>query len=71
MLLLFQICFCFAVGDLMPSLSDSGQTEIVEVLTPPPDVNGLLGIDGPYFEGMIDQIYRTEFQLNRAIFFWC
>ena len=40
--------------------------KLLKLLTPLPDVDGLLGIVGPYFEGMIDQIYRTELQLNRA-----
>ena len=30
------------------------------------ELNDLLNIDNPYFEGMINQIYPPELQLNKA-----
>ena len=29
-------------------------------------LDGLLNIDNPYFEGMVNQIYPSELQLNKA-----
>ena len=29
-------------------------------------IDGLLNIDNPYFEGMVNQIYPPELQLNKA-----
>ena len=56
--------FCYE-RDFMLSLSDNNQTDIIEALTPPPDINyGLLNIDNPYFEQMVGQIYPTELHVN-------
>ena len=30
------------------------------------DLDNLLNIDNPYFEGMVNQIYPSELQLNKA-----
>ena len=52
----------------MLSLSDNNQTDIIEVLTPPParNLDDLLNNYNPYFEHMVGQIYPTKIQLNEA-----
>ena len=47
--------FCYE-RDFMTSLSDVKQA----------DLNDLLNIDNPYFEGMVNRIYPPELQLNKA-----
>ena len=70
MLLLLQICFCFAFV-MRETLCCLCLTIIklilLRLLTPPPDIlDDLLNIDNPYFEQMVGQIYPTELQLNKA-----
>ena len=51
----------------MLSLSDNNQTDIIEALNSTSGyLDDLLNIDNPYFEQMVDQIYPTELQLNKA-----
>ena len=51
----------------MLSLSDNNQTDIIEALDSTSRyLDDLLNIDNPYFEQMLDQIYPTELQLNKA-----
>ena len=53
--------------DFMTSLSDVKQAEIIEAFKSKsryPD--NLLNIDNFYFEGMVNQIYPPEWQLNKA-----
>ena len=51
----------------MLSLSDNNQTDIIEALNSTSRyLDDLLNIDNPYFEQMLDQIYPTELQLNKA-----
>ena len=53
--------------DLMLSLSDNNQTDIIEAFNSTPRYfDDLLNIDNPYFKQMVGQIYRTELQLNKA-----
>ena len=51
----------------MLSLSDNNQTDIIEAFNSTSRyLDDLLNIDNPYFEQMVDQIYPTELQLNKA-----
>ena len=52
----------------MMFLSDDTQADIIEVFnwTSRYELDDLLNIDNPYFEGMVAQIYPTELQLNKA-----
>ena len=58
--------FCYE-RDFMLSLSDNNKTDIIEAFNSTSRyLDGLLIIDNPYFEQMVDQIYPTELQLNKA-----
>ena len=50
--------FCYD-SDFMTSLSDDNQADIIEEFN-------LFNIDNPHFEGMVNQIYPPELQLNKA-----
>ena len=51
----------------MTSLSDDNQADIIEAFNSMSiDLDDLLNIDYPYFEGMVNQIYPPELQLNKA-----
>ena len=67
-LLLLQICFFFVMrGDFMKSLSRENQADIIEAFNSTsryPD--NLSNTDNIYFDKMVDRIYPTELQLNRA-----
>ena len=53
--------------DFMILLSDVKQAEILEsVKSTSRYLDDLLNIDNPYFEGMINRIYPSELQLNKA-----
>ena len=48
-------------------LSDVKQAEIIEAFNSTSSyLDDLSNIDNPYFEGMVNRIYQTELQLNRA-----
>ena len=50
----------------MTSLSDDNQADIIEAFNSTSRyLNDLLNIDNPYFEGMVNQIYSPELQLNK------
>ena len=56
--------FCY---DIMLSLSDNNQTDIIEAFNSTSRyLDDLLNIDNPYFEQMVGQIYPTELQLNKT-----
>ena len=58
--------FCYD-RDFMLSLSDNNQADIIEAFNSTSRyLDDLLNIDNPYFEQMVDQIYPTELQLNKA-----
>ena len=58
--------FCYE-RDFMLSLSDNNHTDIIEAFNSTSRyLDDLLNIDNPYFEQMVDQIYPTELQLNKA-----
>ena len=51
----------------MTSLSDDNQGDITEAFNSNSRyLDDLLNIDNPYFEGMVNQIYPPELQLNKA-----
>ena len=51
----------------MTSLSDDNQADIIDAFNSTSRyLDDLLNIDNPYFEGMINQIYPPELQLNKA-----
>ena len=54
--------FCYE-RDLMTSLSDDNQADIIEAFR---YLDDLLTIDNPYFEGMVNQIYPPELPFNTA-----
>ena len=58
--------FCYE-RDFMLSLSDNNQTDIIEAFNSISRyLDDLLNIYNPYFEQMVDQIYPTKLQLNKA-----
>ena len=65
---LLQICFLFCYeSDFMKSLSRENQADIIEAFNLSfRYLDDLLNIDNIYFDQMVDRIYPTEFQLNRA-----
>ena len=51
----------------MSCLSDDNQTHNIEAINSTSRyLDDLLNIDNPYFEGMVNQIYPPELQLNKA-----
>ena len=68
-LLLLQICFFFFCyeRDFMKSLSPENQADIIEAFSSTSRyLDNLLNIDNIYFDQMVDRIYPTELQLNKA-----
>ena len=58
--------FCYE-RDFMTSLSDDKQTDIIKASNSTSRyLDDLLNIDNPYFEGMVNQIYSPDLQLNKA-----
>ena len=58
--------FCYE-RDFMTSLSDDNQANIIEAFNLTSRyLDVLQNIDNPYFEGMVNQIYPPELQLNKA-----
>ena len=53
--------------DFMDSLSHDNQADVIEAFNSTSRyLDDLLNIGNPYFEGMINQIYPPELQLNKA-----
>ena len=67
-LLLLQICFFFVnERDFLKSLSRENQADIIEAFNSTSRyLDDLLNIDNIYFDQMVDRIYPTKLQLNRA-----
>ena len=66
-LLLLQICFFFVMREISWSLSRENQADIIEAFNSTSRyLDDLLNIDNIYFDQMLDRIYPTELQLNRA-----
>ena len=58
--------FCYE-RDFMNDLSSDNQADVIKTFNPTSRyLNDLLYIDNPYFEGMVNQIYPPELQLNKA-----
>ena len=53
--------------DFMKNLSSDNQADVIKALNlTSRNLDDLLNIDNPYFEGMVNQIYPTKLQLNKA-----
>ena len=53
----------------MDSLNHDNQADVIEAFNSTSMymyLDDLLNIDNPYFEGMVNQIYPSELQLNKA-----
>ena len=49
----------------MKDLSSDNQADVIKAFNSTPQyLDDLLNIDKPYFEGMVNQIYPSELQLN-------
>ena len=58
--------FCYE-RDFMKDLSSDNQADVIKAFNPTSRyLDDLLNIDNPYFEGMVNQIYPSELQLNKA-----
>ena len=58
--------FCYE-RDFMKDLSNDNQADVIKAFNSTSRyLDDLLNIDNPYFEGMVNQIYPSEFQLNKA-----
>ena len=61
---LFLYCY---ERDFMDSLNHVNQANVIETFNSTSRfLDDLLNIDNPYFEGMVNQIYPPEQQLNKA-----
>ena len=61
---LFLYCY---ERDFMDSLNHDNQADVIEAFNSTSRyLDDLLNIDNPYFEGMVNQIYPPELQLNKA-----
>ena len=58
--------FCYE-RDFMKDLSSDNQADVIKAFNSTSRyLDDLLNIDSPYFEGMVNQIYPSELQLNKA-----
>ena len=58
--------FCYE-RDFMKNLSSDNQVDVIKVFNLTSRyLDDLLNINNPYFEGMVNQIYPPELQLNKA-----
>ena len=65
--LVVDLFLFFYERDFITSLSDDNQADIIEAFNSTSRyLDDLLYIDNPYFEGMVNQIYPPELQLNKA-----
>ena len=61
---LFLYCY---ERDFMDTLNHDNQADVIEAFNSTSRyLDDLLNIDNPYFEGMVNQIYPPELQLNKA-----
>ena len=61
---LFLYCY---ERDFMDSLNHDNQADVIEAFNSTSRyLDDLLNIDNPYFEGMVNQIYPPELELNKA-----
>ena len=53
--------------NFMDSVNHDNQADVIEAFNSTSRyLDDLLNIDNPYFEGMVNQIYPPELQLNKA-----
>ena len=53
--------------NFMKDLSSDNQADVIKAfISTSRYLDDLLNIDNPYFEGMVNQIYPSELQLNKA-----
>ena len=58
--------FCYE-RDFMLSLSDDNQSEVIEAFNSTSRyLNNILNIDNTFFDSMINRIYPSKLQLNKA-----
>ena len=58
--------FCYE-RDFMKNLSSDNQGDVIKAFNLTSRyLDDLLNIDNPYFEGMVNQMYPPELQLNKA-----
>ena len=58
--------FCYE-RDFMDSLNHENQADVIEAFdSTSRHLDDILNIDDPYFEGMVNQIYPPELQMNKA-----
>ena len=57
--------FCYE-RDFIQDLSNDNQADIIKALSSKSRYLDDLNIDNPYFEGMVNQIYPSELQLDKA-----
>ena len=58
--------YCYE-RDFIDSLNHDNQADVIEAFNSTSRyLDDLLNIDNPYFEGMVNQIYPSELQLNKA-----
>ena len=58
--------FCYE-RDFMKDLSSDNQADVIKAFNSTSRyLDDLLNIDNPYFEGMVNQIYPSELQLNKS-----
>ena len=58
--------FCYE-NDFIDSLYHGNQGDVIEAFNSTPIyLDDLFNMDNPYFEGMVNQIYPPELQLNKA-----
>ena len=57
--------FCYE-RDFMLSLSEVNQSDVIEVFNSTRYLDDLLNIDNNFFDGMVNRIYPSELQLNKA-----
>ena len=63
--------FCYE-RDLMMSLSDDKQADIIDALnTTSRYLDDILNIDNVYFDTMVSQIYHSGLQLNNNDRYYC
>ena len=62
----FIFLYCYE-RDFIDSLNHDNQADVIEALNYTSwYLDDLLNVDNPYFEGMVNQIYSPELQLNKA-----
>ena len=66
-LLVADLFLFYYERNCMKNLSSDNQTDVIKAFNLMSRYSDdLLNIDNPYFEGMVNQIYPSELQLNKA-----